>query len=199
MKNLIYLVSATLVVFSSCQSPTEKEENETQAKMETSEIDYLAIGKDYALQTKNVLGKNLTQALDEGGPEHALTFCNTRAIPLTDSIAISLNAKIKRVSDHPRNTNNQANAQELDFINTLKANLAKGEKPTPKMAEINGKMVGYYPILTNGMCLQCHGNKQSDLTPGTVNKLAKLYPSDQATGYGDNQIRGLFVVEMDKK
>jgi hypothetical protein len=196
MKNLIYLVSVSLVLFTACQSPAEKVENETQIKIETPEIDYLALGKDYALQTKNVLGKNLTQALGEGGPEHALTFCNTRAIPLTDSMAIALNASIRRVSDLPRNPSNKANQKELDYILNLKA---KAENHKPMMQEINGKMVGYYPILTNGMCLQCHGNKQSDLTPGTVNKLAKLYPNDQATGYGDNQIRGLFVVEMDKK
>lgn len=190
-QTLIILLAFTLTACTSNEEVEEK--NEEVAELP---LDYLSIGKEYALQTKSVLGQNLTQALGEAGPEYALTFCNNRAISLTDSMAISLNASIRRVSDLPRNPKNQANQKELDFILNLKA---KGENYQPMLQEMNGKMVGYYPIITNGMCLQCHGNKKSDLTPGTVNKIAQLYPKDLATGYGDNQVRGIFVVEMNKK
>ena len=67
-------------------------------------------------------------------------------------------ATIKRVSDKPRNPNNQANETELTFIDDLKNTLLNGKKPTPKVVEKDGKMIGYYAIETNKMCLQCHGN-----------------------------------------
>lgn len=195
MKIVFHILLIALVFTLNACSSNPNTQQEEQEVIESA-IDYLSVGKEYALQAKSALGEKLTQALAEGGPEFALTFCNTRAIPLTDSMAMTLNATIRRVSDLPRNPINKGNQNELDYILKLKA---KAENYKPTMQEINGKMVGYYPIITNGMCLQCHGNKQSDLTPGTVNKLAKLYPKDRATGYGDNQIRGLFVIEMDKK
>lgn len=193
------IVYQTLIIFlvltlNACTSNEEVEEKNEEVAEQP--LDYLSIGKEYALQTKSVLGQNLTQALGEGGSEHALSFCTTRAIPLTDSMAVVLNAKIKRVSDKPRNAKNQANQKELDFILNLKA---KGENYQPVVEEMDGKMVGYYPILTNGMCLQCHGNTKSEITPGTMKIINKFYPNDLATGYKDNEIRGLFVVEMNKK
>ena len=45
---------------------------------ESSPSNALQSGKSLALRTKKVLGKNLMTALQEGGPVHALAFCNTR-------------------------------------------------------------------------------------------------------------------------
>ncbi|MCB9192803.1 MAG: DUF3365 domain-containing protein [Flavobacteriales bacterium] len=159
---------------------------------------YLKEGKDLALATKAVLGKNLLNAIQQRGTEHALEFCNTRAIPLTDSMAVALNASIKRVSDRNRNPNNAANQQELDYIAFAKNELAEGRTPKGKLTEIENKAIGYYPILTNKMCLQCHGKPQADITPETLSMIEKLYPSDLATGYGENELRGIWVIEMEK-
>jgi hypothetical protein len=197
MRNILTFILLGLVfLFQSCNSGSTSEQ--TVVPNEDS-IDYLALGKEHAINTKSELGKNLTKALGEGGAEYAMTFCNTRAIPLTDSMSMELNAKMKRVSDRPRNPNNEANADELAFITMLKQNLEHGQKPSPQLKEMNGKMVGYYPILTNGMCLQCHGIPNDNINTSTLQKIKTLYPSDQATGYEDNQIRGLFVVEMNKR
>jgi hypothetical protein len=160
---------------------------------------YEEMGMNYAAQTKTELGKNLLGAINKLGTANALEFCNTRAIPITDSMANVLKVSIKRVSDKPRNTNNKANESELLYINELKNNIQKGIKTTPKMMEINGKMVGYYAIETNKMCLQCHGNSDKDILPETQKKIKKLYPNDKAIGYGENEIRGIWVVEMAKK
>ena len=199
IRKLPFFIIGMVVILHSCENASNSDASENKMETEESTINYLALGKNYALKTKSELGKNLTNALGEGGAEHALSFCNTRAIPLTDGMSMELKAEIKRVSDRPRNVNNSANADELAFINHLKSRMEKGEKPGPKMTELNGKMVGYYPILTNGMCLQCHGKPNSDISVGTQQKIKSLYPTDLATGYGDNQIRGLFVVEMDKQ
>lgn len=157
------------------------------------------LGRKYALSTKAVLGKNLMAAIQKYGTEGAVTFCNTKAYPLTDSMALALNVSIKRVSDQPRNPLNTANEKELAFIKDAKALLGKGQKIMPQMQEINGKAVGYYPIKTNKMCLQCHGTANTDVLAPTLEKIAALYPKDQALGYDENELRGIWVVEMDKK
>ena len=148
----------------------------------------------YAHETKGVLGKNLMNAINTQGTEKAIEFCSTKAIVLTDSMGTAFNATIKRVSDQPRNPVNMANENETAFINELKEKVSKGEKMTPKFTESNGNITGYFPIETNAMCLQCHGSKDVDIKPNVLQKIAQLYPKDQATGYKENQLRGIFVV-----
>ena len=155
-------------------------------------------GKSYAMQTKSVLGKNLLGAIKTKGTEGALAFCNTRAYPLTDSMAQVLDVHIKRVSDRPRNPQNQANETELAYIETTKSQLEAGEKPKPKLLDLKAKVVGYYPIITNKMCMQCHGKSGEEIKPGTLTRLAELYPDDQAQNYGINELRGIWVVKMPK-
>lgn len=165
----------------------------------TGDLDYLELGRSIANQTKAELGKNLMAAVKKDGPAKAVDFCSTRAIPLTDSMSVLLNAKVKRVSDKARNPKNQANDVELAFIEELKAAIAKGEKVSPKVTEVNGKMLGYYPIETNDMCLKCHGTPNKTINPATLKAIKNKYPNDKATGYNSNEIRGIFVVEMTKK
>ena len=192
-----------IVLFTSCQSSESPAEEANQVPdVEQDEIappvNYLETGQNLALSTKSALGKNLIAALGEKGAAGAVEFCNTKAIPITDSMSAVLNAKIKRVSDKPRNPSNMANTEELIYINAWKKGKARGEQHPPLMAERDGKMVGYFPIVANQMCLQCHGKPKVDINAETLNALAKLYPEDKATGYSDMDLRGIFVVEMEK-
>src|SRR5690554_4696328 len=112
MKKLA-LLFITASLFTACTSPTDQEsDDKDQAKHDSLEIaqklqheeeiqKYSEIGFTYASTTKATLGKNLTGAIMEGGTEHALDFCNVQAMPLTDSMSLVHNAKIKRVSDKP--------------------------------------------------------------------------------------------------
>jgi mono/diheme cytochrome c family protein len=162
-----------------------------------AEIKPIDLGKKYAMQTKAVLGKNLKGAIKTKGVVAAVSFCNTRAYELTDSTSRSFNVRIKRVSDQPRNTSNQANAKELAYIKNSKRALSNGGSIEPQMHELNGEMVGYYPIITNGMCLQCHGIPEQQIKPKTLRNIQALYPSDLAIGYAENELRGIWVVNMD--
>lgn len=156
-------------------------------------------GQKIAMQTKGVLGKNLMEAINSKGTVGAVTFCSTRAIPLTDSVAVSLNAKIKRVSDNNRNPSNKANNTEIKYLNEMKLAISQGKNPEPYLTSANGKNLGYYPITTNQMCLQCHGQPKTEISPKTLLELNSLYPHDKAVGYKVNELRGMWVVEMNSK
>lgn len=161
--------------------------------------DFKKHGLMLAMQTKSALGSQLKQALGEKGVDGAISFCNEQAIPITSGMSEQLNANIKRVSDRPRNPNNAADHHELAIINSLKQAMDKGKKPTPTVVEHNSKMIGYYPIVTNGMCLGCHGSPEKQIDSKTLSIIRELYPQDKAIGYNTNQLRGLFVVEMEKE
>lgn len=161
------------------------------------EGDFLSMGKYFAMSTKSELGKNLKKAIKTKGTKGAVTFCNTRAYPITDSMATVHQAGIKRVSDKNRNPNNQASEEEVKYIQDFQAMLDRGEEVKPVLVETNEQAVFYTPIVTNEMCIQCHGPKQ-DLDPEVLNEINSLYPKDLATGYDVNQVRGIWQITMKK-
>jgi mono/diheme cytochrome c family protein len=160
--------------------------------------DYLNKGREIALSAKAILGKNLLSAINAKGVADALLFCNERAIPLTDSMAVALGAGLKRVSDKNRNPANAAAAEELDYINEAKAAIKSQGSANPKILDKGNKVVGFYPIMTNDMCLKCHGASTKDIEAKTLDNIHRLYPEDKATGYAINELRGIWVVEMVK-
>lgn len=174
---------------SDCEKPSS--ENDT--------TNYLEVGKEAAMQVKTVLGKNLFAAIEAEGAEGAVEFCNHNAIKLTDSVSLAMNTQVKRVSDKVRNSDNAANDVENLIIKSMKESIKSGEDAIPQLISNADKVTGYYPIMTNGMCLQCHGKKIEDIEPLTLGKIGYLYPQDKAIGYSENELRGLFVVEMDIK
>lgn len=154
------------------------------------------IGLEYALATKAVLGKNLMGAIQSKGTMHAMEFCNVQAMPLTDSMSMHYNAKIRRVSDRNRNPNNKANAEELKYIEQFKADLVNKRESKPVVIEKGNQVQFYYPIPTNTMCLQCHGTQ---VKPEVTKQILKLYPKDLAVGYGENEVRGIWSITFEKK
>jgi cytochrome c553 len=177
----------------------ERERKRHRKHHQGGEVDYLERGRQFAMQTKAQLGKNLMAAINEKGSEGAVSFCNVRAYPLTDSMAVALDAKIKRVSDRPRNPNNRANDDQLNYILNAKARLEQGLDIEPQLKDRGESVIGYYPITTNAMCLKCHGEPKKDINQATLEVLAELYPEDEAKGYGENELRGIWVVEMQKE
>ncbi len=146
----------------------------------------------YVAETRDLLMGTLMQKISANGTENALEFCNTNALPLTKTISDKHQTKIKRVSDRNRNPKNKASEVELKMIENYKKQLALGQNLKP---EIVGNSF-YSPIVTNKACLQCHGELGNNIKPETAKKIAELYPNDKATGYKTDEIRGLFVVEL---
>ncbi len=197
------LLIILLILMSCNNSPKSDKAQDSQVKTDQENlIDSLSPiekGLSFVMQTQSVLASNLISEINANGTVDAMSFCSEKAYPLTDSMALALNVKLKRVSDKPRNPMNKANREELDYISKSKEILAKGEEIKPEMTEIDGKLVGYYPIITNQICMQCHGNQKTDVNQETLSLLEKLYPDDKGIGYKINELRGIWVVEMDNK
>lgn len=212
MKKLTFFV-IVLVLFSLSGCVKDKKNNyiSVEKKVETetikekvllpSPVDTLAYaerGLKYALSTQALLGKNLMQAIQKDGTVGAVSFCNEKAYPLTDSMAVVHHAGLKRVSDKPRNQDNQANSEELEYIQTFKQIIANKELPNPIVHDSDTQVQVYYPILTNTMCLQCHGEPNKAIAASTLKELNILYPKDKAIGYDVNEVRGIWSVTFDK-
>lgn len=153
-------------------------------------------GLEIARSTQKVLGKNLMGKMQNEGPLGALQFCNENAYPLTDSMATVHKAKIKRVSDKARNPINQANQEELKHIAYFKEKVEAQEDYGPILIENSDLSKFYYPIVTNDMCLKCHGKAGEDINPEVVSILKERYPTDAATGYKTNEVRGIWSIVL---
>ncbi len=188
-----------LIITTGCNNSKNKGEQKISISVESNTISFKEKGMKYALKAKGVLGKNLINAISSKGTANAMSFCNEKAYHLTDSVAKSLNVHIKRVSDRYRNPSNKANSDELAYIKIAKKQLTDGEKVLPEIQEIDDKVVGYYPIISNSMCLQCHGNPSKEIEKNTFLKINELYPNDLAIGYSSNELRGVWVVTMPKE
>lgn len=203
MNNPSLRIILALFVFAAllanCGNPSIEKHQETKQTEETLALDYMKLGAEIAGATRDALGKQLVHAIGTLGTVEAIAFCNLKAIPLTDSTALAHHAKVKRVSDKPRNPNNQATGVEKILLQEWKNLAISGDSISARLLEVDGKMIGYYPIKTNGMCLQCHGVPGKDILPEVQAAIQKNYPNDKATGYGVDQLRGMFVIEMDKK
>lgn len=185
--NKVLLLSGFAFLFLQCGNKV--------VQQETSNIEVSKLSSDslnsYATATKKLLMKNVAEQMQKGGPESALEFCNIEAMPLTKSMSDKHGLVIYRVSDKNRNPNNIANAEEFKLIEQYKKQLLAGELLKPVRTETHY----YEPLITNGMCLQCHGEPVKNIQPKVAAKIAELYPKDLATGYKENEVRGLIVIK----
>jgi len=160
--------------------------------------DPLKKGKFIASSTKSQLGKKLLAALKTKGSEGAVTFCNTKALPITYSKNNEFKVRIKRATDKPRNGLNKADKEELKYITLFKEQL-KTNTIKPQLVETKDEFHFYSPIKTNKMCMQCHGDiNEKEISDKTYNRIKKLYPNDKAINYKPNQIRGVFSIRWKK-
>lgn len=170
-----------------------------QTSVNDQDLSYEERGLKYAMGTKAVLGKNLMETIQNKGTLAAVEFCNVKAYPLTDSMSVVYNAQIKRVSDKPRNPENQANSKELQHIETFKKMMVINEELKPILEENDDDVNFYYPITTNSMCLQCHGTPDRELDTEAYKTIKVLYPKDMAIGYGVNEVRGIWRINFNRE
>lgn len=181
MKTLSFILLA-FVVLISCSTKIDSE-TYSNAKVKGNEI---------TNRTQATLLSNVGQAIQKGGPEYAIEFCNLKASSIIDSLNQDNNCEISRVSNKNRNPKAQLNSAEKELWEVFeKGNLSD------TIILSNKNLVYYKPIKTAlPACLKCHGSIGPDINQATLQELEKLYPNDLATGYKLNELRGLWKVEF---
>ena len=138
------------------------------------------------------LKSGLKQALIAGmqdGPVNAISVCSDEAPMIAASLAKD-DVRMGRTSHRLRNPRNAG----PDWATTVLASYLEADtEPAPKVVDLPGNKQGYVePIMTQGLCLACHGE---DLAPDVAAEIAKAYPDDQAKGFELGELRGIFWVE----
>lgn len=137
--------------------------------------------------------KDLKQALLEGledGPEKAIDVCRVKAPAIGKELSID-GVTVGRSSHRLRNPSNRG----PDWVTPVLQAYVEGESAlVPVTVQLSGDRVGYVePIKLQPVCTLCHGTA---VAPSVQAALDRHYPSDQATGFEIDDLRGVFWAEF---
>ena len=184
------------LMISSCGINQEK----AAQKEESSEQEYLRKGGEIVNLTQSELLKNVSHAMQIGGPGYAVEFCNLRAMLLKDSLSRLNNCQIRRIAIKYRNPIDMPQTKtEKDQLLKYKVAQQQGESIKPKVYLFNDRIEYYQAIiLDKGACLVCHGSPGKQITDETLEKIKARYPNDLATGFALNDFRGAWKITFMK-
>jgi len=190
MKSLFsYLLFLVLFVTFSCNSD-HKEKISPDIYSE-----YTQKGNEISGQAQGVLLSNVSSAMQKGGPEYAIEFCNLQASSLIDSLSEVNSCTISRVSAQNRNPGNDLKNKNEKQLWEHYATALKSGSVNDTLVRNDGALVYYKPIKTAmAACLKCHGVPGDNIQTATLQKIQKLYPNDKATGYELNEFRGMWKI-----
>lgn len=135
--------------------------------------------------------RDLQDALRTGmtqGPVEAIAACRLRAPEIAKALSRD-GVRLGRTSHRLRNPSNAP----PDWVSPiLDAYVANPADRTPRTTALPDGQSGYVePILTQPLCLACHGKV---LAPDVSARIKELYPEDEAVGFEVGDLRGVFWV-----
>lgn len=154
-------------------------------------------GQALAQASFQALSGRLKQAMAEGGPAHAVAYCNTAALPLVDSLSQVHGARIKRTSLKLRAPHDAPDPAEREQLEAYARSWSEGGEPLKPKAVAHGvdSVAFYAPIFIQApLCLACHGVAGETLDSTAHAAIRTNYPDDEATGYALGDLRGLWSI-----
>lgn len=162
----------------------------------------MQIGDSIKLVGQQELMSMLSTAIAEGGPEAAIPFCKTNALPLLNQLSETYKARIRRVSHKARNPADRADSVEAIYLDGYLYNLEQKLplEPNVQMLRQTQEVLYTAPILlSSSLCLQCHGVPEKEISTATMSLIKSSYPDDQAVGFKLNEFRGMWSIRMSRK
>ena len=189
MKHFIVIV-LTITICSNClETPVNN-----SVQREFSDIAQLEKGQKIAAQTFLTLSSNLQKAMKEGGVSRAVTYCNSKAFPLVDSLELFYQATIKRTSLKVRNPLNKPTQEEHAQLLRYQKQLDKGESLEPVLLKNKEETIFHAPIFLMDVCQKCHGTRGEEVLEEDYEIIQSLYPNDLAMGYKSGELRGMWSI-----
>ena len=162
--------------------------------MENKKDIYLQKGKEISESAFKHLSTNLKEEIAKNSFSGAVAYCKVNAKSILDGVDKSGEIEIERVSDKNRNKGNKANKLERKIIENYKNTLKDNLKLEPVLIANKSDVIFYSPIKTMALCLNCHGDKNTQIDTKTLEVINSSYPNDKATGYKLDMIRGLWKI-----
>jgi len=213
LKSVSSIIPAFILfsIIQSCTSGTPIDSNAVKKEMASREIKRVSsgelmekamdLGNILVASAQNELQMELTSKINEEGVTAAISYCKTNALPILSKSSDSLSISVMRVSNKFRNPNDEPDSLESLILEAYQYVLNNGGDLKPSVIEENKYVLLYTKpiIITNGMCLNCHGKVGADITENVLSEINKQYPNDKATGYAIGELRGMWAIRIPKK
>lgn len=195
-KYQVFLWSLLIVVmtFSSCSDSTSK----SGISRSFDAAPWVEKGMIIQSEAFATLSSRLMQAMEDGGVQEAIKYCNTAAYPLTDSLSALHDVSIRRASLKPRNPDNRASETESSIIQDYNKRNHSAVKLIPMAMDKQQTIEYFAPIIVQTQCLACHGIPGKDIRMKDLEIIKKYYPKDKATGYKAGDLRGIWHITFKK-
>jgi hypothetical protein len=196
MKTFLTALALFSVLILLAQCSSEKKDGELTSSEESK---FLEQGKSIASATFTALSGKLTAAIEEKGISGAVEYCNIAAMPLVDSLSKANNATIRRTSLRVRNPENAPNNWERGILADFETKMQNGEEPKPVVKLVDERTVAFAaPIKTLPLCVKCHGEIGTGIVASDYLTIKKLYPEDEAIGFQEGQLRGMWSITFQR-
>jgi len=175
-----------LVLLASCTGVTPLDEAAALEK-----------GQWIATASFQALSGQLSQAMQAGGPAHAVEYCSHRALSVMDPLSALHGARIKRTSDRLRAAHDRPDTDEQRALQVMVEQWERGAAAavTPSVRLLGDSVAYYQPIfIASPTCLKCHGTAGVDLDSAAFAVIDQRYPQDAATGYQLGEFRGMWSI-----
>ncbi len=150
-------------------------------------------GDSVVIRSFDTLRNTLLRTIGEKGFAGAIGFCNEQALPLTSTYSNG-EISIKRTSDRLRNPANAPDSLEARILSQL-SSLKRKNMPLIDFVVSNDNGYHYFkPIVIQALCLNCHGDKSTQIKPATWDAILQKYPADSAFNYKEGDLRGIWHV-----
>lgn len=199
---IFFLTTFSFLLFTACQNNKPSGDSGQEAVPLTPEevTLYTQRGKEIAQGTFAAMSGELLSAMQRGGVAEASRYCNLAAYPLVDSLSKVYEADIRRTSLKIRNPKDQPTAAERAMLLSFQQLHEAGEPMKPVVQPQDANTVAFYaPIQIQPLCLQCHGKLGETLKEADYAVIKELYPADEAIGYSEGDLRGIWSIQFRKK
>ncbi|HEY9128967.1 MAG TPA: DUF3365 domain-containing protein [Sulfurovum sp.] len=129
----------------------------------------------------------------------AIGFCSARAEEITKEVNEKLpeHASVRRTALHIRNVKNKPDPLDIEVMKAYEKSIADNtfQPNNIKMIKDVDTTRIYKPLVTQGVCLKCHG---SNINKDIQEIITAHYPKDEAMGFKEGSLRGVIVAEIKK-
>ncbi|HMO33931.1 MAG TPA: DUF3365 domain-containing protein [Lacibacter sp.] len=179
----IVVLFSLLVTLSACYSENEQEERPAMP-----EDAYLRRGDSITRLTFDTLRNTLQRVIAASGPEGAVSFCQVAALPLTGTFS-GETVHVRRTSLRFRNPLNAPDSLENHYLQLLGGRSSGDARAWVDVSD-TGNVHYFKPIFIQPLCLNCHGNREKEISAATWRVIQAAYPGDRAFGYRVGELRG---------